>query len=1078
MTRQSGRVILPVFILFLLSGATSLAYQVVWTRELIRVFGATSLAISTVLAAFMAGLALGSYAFGKYIDRRGNPLIAYGILELGIGIFALVFPFVLAGLNPLYSALYPDSGETFAALSVFRFLLSFLILLIPTTLMGGTLPILSRYVTESLSGLALRVGWLYSINTFGAVLGTFGTGFLLLPSLGIRATTMLAVAMNAVIFLVSMALARGRRRIGPAGPEAPAAEQSAGGESTGAGAAPAGHRTTSVEKAVLVAFFFTGLAALSAEVIYTRVLTLVVGTTVYAFTTMLTAFLLGLALGSAVFARIAARSRRPRTLFAVVVAVIGLLVFGSSIGFGGLPAAFMHFYEGMAKTWPNLIGLQFLLSFSLLIVPTFFMGATFPLVARIYVADLRRVGGSIGTAYAFNTVGSICGSLLGSFVFLNFFGVEKGMLAVASIYLAVGVILFLTIPEKVRVPVRFAAVAAFIAILIVLAAVSPQWDAKMMTSGVYVYGSRYQNVDGLRDALRDRHSLFYDEGPSATVSVDRVQNVLAMRIDGKTDASSGRDMITQELISHIPLLLHEKPDTVLLVGLGSGVSLGSCEMHDVRHIDCVELIGSVIRAAHLFDPYCYNCQEDPRVNMIVGDGRNHVLLSSKKYDVLISQPTNPWISGVGDLFTLTYFTAARQMLKPGGIMCAWIQVYQMGDEELRTTMKTFKSVFPNATLWFSTEADVIMIGALGPLRFDKVEERMAEARIASDLGRVLIDEPEDLLGALLMDEDDLEAYIGDIEGYHTDDNMLLEFSAGRKIFEDTHLVHLKKFLNTIRARDFAGVSPGLNESVRGRMPARRKTMEGTVRRLEGDMAEAVGLYDAAFAMAPRDRYVASSYAEIHTAVGDAAMWRGDAERAASEYRKALADSISVDAWKPYTGLGAAHYEMGMNAEARMYFEKVFETNPYNGQAYFALGEMAYAEGDIPGAIENYEKSVDLTPWLADAANNLAWLYAEREENLERALDLARTATMAEKKSTYYDTLGWVYYKMGELDRARDALEEALEIDPLWVESMYHLALVHLGKGDVGTAKRLLDDVIRTDSDGYFRNLAQEKLDEL
>lgn len=1065
MKHRSNKVLLPVFVLFLFSGATSLAYQVIWTRELVRVFGATSIAISTVLAAFMAGLALGSYVFGRYIDRHGNPLVAYGVLELGIGLFAFVFPLILGGLNPLYSALYPDSGGSFEVLGVFRFLLSFLILLVPTTLMGGTLPILSRYVAESLSGLALRVGALYSINTFGAVAGTFATGFLLLPSFGIRATTLGAVALNVIIFLISLALARGAGR------------RAAEGRAQAEAAAP-GHRTTAVEKTVLVAFFFTGLAALSAEVIYTRVLTLVVGTTVYAFSTMLTAFLLGIALGSAVFARIAVRSRHPRTLFAVVVACIGLLVFASTIGFGRLPVAFMTLYEGMNKTWPSLIGIQFLLSFLLLIVPTFLMGATFPLVARIYAVDLRRVGGRIGTAYAFNTVGAICGSLLGSFVLLSLLGVEKGMLAVAFVYLGVGIVLFLTIPEKLRVPVRLAAAAVFVALLIVLALVSPHWDRKMMTSGVYVYGARYENVDGLRDALRDRNLLFYDEGPSATVSVERTQNILSMRIDGKIDASSGRDMITQELISHIPLLLHEKPDTVLLVGLGSGVSLGSCEMHDVRRIDCVELIASVVEAAHVFGPYCYNCQEDPRVNMIVGDGRNHVLLSSKKYDVIISQPTNPWISGVGDLFTLTYFTAAREMLRPGGIMCAWIQVYHMGDEELRTTMKTFKSVFPNATLWFSNESDIIMIGALGPLRFDKLVERMEVPRIREDLQRILIDEPEDILASLLMDETQLEAYVGGAGGFHTDDNMLLEFSAGRRVFEATHILHLRNFKQEIRPYDFPRISGDLNDSVRRRVLARKVTMEATVKRLEGDAVVSLNLYDRAFSAAPRDEYVLSKYAEVHTDLGDALMLQGDAEAAIAEYEKALAESTSDEAWVRYDGLGLAYYSKGMYDEARPYFERVLETNPYNGQVHFALGEIAYAGGDVGGAIGHYEKAVEFSPWHAEAANNLAWLYAERGENLERALGLARSATLAEKNPTYYDTLGWVHYKRGELDRARKALEKALGIDPTWVESTYHLAFVHLGKGDVGTARRLLDDVIRTDKTGHFKGLAQEKLDEL
>ena len=1066
MARGHRKIILPVFILFLLSGATSLAYQVVWTRELIRVFGATSLAISAVLAAFMAGLALGSYFFGRYIDRRGNPLVMYGVLELGIGLFALAFPFILEALNPLYRGLYPASGGAAGGLTLARFLISFVIVLIPTTMMGGTLPVLSRYVTEAISGLAFRVGWLYSINTFGAVTGTFLTGFVLLPAFGIRTTTLIAVALNFIIFLLSMLLAR--------------TASSTRSEEPGAGpqAAPAPRRLSRDEVAVLVAFFFTGLAALSAEVIYTRVLKLVVGTTVYAFSTMLTAFLLGLALGSAVFARFAQRTSRPKLMFSVIVALIGVLVFASTVGFGRLPVAFMNIYEGMTRTWGNLIAVQFMLSFLILIIPTFFMGATFPLVARIYATDLSSVGGSIGTAYAFNTVGAICGSLLGTFVFLSAFGVEKGMFVVAIIYVVVGVLLFLTIAEGIKGARRAAIAAVFVVVLALLAVFAPKWDRKLMTTAVYAYAENYGNTETMLKDVRQRRMKWYDEGPAATVSIERNQGVVAMRIDGKIDASSGSDMITQELIAHLPLLIHEDPDTVLVVGLGSGVTLGSCETHAVEYIDCIELIESVIEAAHFFDAYCYNCQTDPRVRLFVGDGRNHVFLSERKYDVLISQPTNPWIEGVGDLFTIEYFQACRDRLKPGGTMCCWVQVYHMGVDELRSVLKSYIHVFPNTTLWFANESDIILIGSLNPPRYDLLVERMAEPRIYADLARVLVDEPQDLLAMFLMDEEDLARYVEGIEGFHTDDNMLIEFSAGKRILESTNFLHLEQMVRALRPRSFAGVSDELNTSIAGRMRARKTTMSATLARARGDISRALELYDEAYAMAPQDVYVLTRYTEVHTEAGDAMVRNGEYLSAMAHYEAALAETLSHNAWMRYDGLAVASYSTGDPDAALHYFGKVLEKYPDYDQATLSMAGIYLERGDTLRAVEHYERTLEIDPERADAANDLAWVYAVRGERLARALDLAHMAAMAERTPFNYDTLGWVYYRMGDLDRAQKALETALEIDPRWVESTYHLALVHLGKGDVGTATRLLDDVIRTDQTGYFKGLAQEKLNDL
>lgn len=258
-----------------------------------------------------------------------------------------------------------------------------------------------------------------------------------MPALGMSSTTHLGVILNFAIFIVSLLLARGFVR-----EELLGARGEARGEQ-----AIAKPEISGREKIVLIAFLLTGLAALSAEVIWSRVLTLVVGTTVYAFATMLTTFLLGLAVGSAVFARVAQRTKHPGKLFSWLVVAIGLCVFASTVLFGKLPFFYMHLYETIPKTWTNVIWVKFLLSLALMILPTFLMGGTFPLVARIYATDLKRVGGRIGTAYAFNTIGSICGSFIGSFLLLRFLGVEKGMLVVAAIYVGVGILLWVSIAE-------------------------------------------------------------------------------------------------------------------------------------------------------------------------------------------------------------------------------------------------------------------------------------------------------------------------------------------------------------------------------------------------------------------------------------------------------------------------------------------------------------------------------------------------------------------------------------------------------------------------------------------------------
>jgi spermidine synthase len=1057
MTKRQQSHLIPVFMLFLFSGATGLAYEVIWTRMLVRSFGATSFAVSTVLAAYMAGMALGSYLFGRMIDRRGNPIRIYGLLELGIAIFALVFPLLVAAFGPLYRGIYPALEGRFYLLSLIRFLLTFSLLLIPTTLMGGTLPVLSRYVTRSLSNLSFRVGWLYSINTFGAVAGTFGTGFFLLPALGMRSTTYTAVAANLTIFVIALMLSRTAVK-----PAAAAREE----RKITHGRAP------SYERVVLVAFLFTGLAALSAEVIWARVLTLVVGTTVYAFSTMLTTFLLGLAVGSAVFARVAQRSSRPRTVFAVLVLAIGFFVFASTVAFGRLPVIYMKLYESVGTTWQNLVSVQFLLSVALMIVPTFLMGGTFPLVARIYATDLSRVGARIGTAYAFNTVGSICGSFIGSFVLLKFLGVESGMITVSVIYLAVGLVLYLAVAERVRGGLRYAGSGAIVAGAVLMMVFSPGWDRKLMTSAVYVYSPVYETAEGLREALARRQILFYDEGPGATVSVERNQNILSIRIDGKIDASSGGDMITQELISHLPLLFHPDPDTVLLIGLGSGVSLGSAQTHDIEYIECIELLDNVIDAAHFYDDITYDCMSDPRLKLVVSDGRNHVRLADRFYDVIISQPTNPWISGVGDLFTLEFFTEVRQRLKPGGVICAWFQTYHMGEPELRSTLRTFVEVFPHASLWFSNESDVILIGSSAPIAIDRgLVERMARPRVREDLARVSIDEVADILSAQLLNEQDLRTFVQGASRIHTDDNMLLEYQAGRRIAEATHVIHLSNFLAGLKPNRYEGMDETLNGMVRTRVEARQLTMKATIQRIRGDLDGARNLYDRAYSIAPQDQYVANKYAEIHLDAGDVHLVRGNLAHAMTEYQKALADTNHPDSWIAYDGIGLIHLMTGDYMRARDSFTASVARNPFSADVHFNLAETLVALGDTPAAITGYERAWELNPKDVDTANNLAWYYAAADGDLEQALELAQFAASEGGQARNYDTLGWVYFKIGDLDEAQAALEQAVAAEPERVESLYHLALVHQGKGEENRAQELLRTVIRLEPGGEFATKA-------
>jgi spermidine synthase len=726
---------------------------------------------------------------------------------------------------------------------------------------------------------------------------------------------------------------------------------------------------------VLVAFLGTGFCALAVEVIWTRVLTLVIGTTVYAFSTMLGTFLLGLGLGSWVFARVAQRTSRPGLVFGLLVGAIGAGVFGSSALFGRLPILYMSYYESFRPTWGGFVWIQFLLSFFTMLGPAFLMGGTFPLVTRIYARDPARVGRRIGTAYAFNTVGAILGSVAASLVMMRYLGIEGSLRLITAVYLGISLALLLTLVRWQKTRLKVATGAAVVVVAALLLGLYPGWDKEVMTGGVYRYFGVYENVEGFKEALAERHLLFYDEGPGATISVSRIQNELSLYIDGKADASTGfGDMSLFVLQGHLPLLLHPEPDTILVIGLGSGLTLGAVERHSIEHVDCVELLEGVVEAARYFDPYNHDCLGDPRLRLIAGDGRNHVSLSGRTYDAIISEPTNPWISGVGDLFTEEFFEMARQSLKPGGIMCGWFHTYHMGEEDVKTVIKTFSSAFSHTSLWMASETDLILIGSSEPLAFgEKLRRHFGDTGVRSDLERIWIDEPEDILSSYLAGGESLRRFVASRGRLNTDDNMLLEFSAGRKLAKDVLATHLSGFAGLMEPLPPTWTDDETRRRVMRQRDARKTVMMASLARDGGDLGQALDLYGKAFSLSSSDPYVLPQYVMANLVAGDMLLAEGRFQRAASHYRKAIVEPHFPDMGRGYHGLGVCAYSLGDFESAYDHFRRAIAKNPYSVPTQYAIGKLEEQRGDFTAALRAYEKVIELSPDHADASAALARL---------------------------------------------------------------------------------------------------------
>jgi spermidine synthase len=546
-----------------------------------------------------------------------------------------------------------------------------------------------------------------------------------------------------------------------------------------------------------------GALALLAEVVWTRALALVLGSSVYAFTVMLVTFLVGIAAGSAICARRVERLHAPGVALAGLFCLAGLATLAGLLALAELPYFFLRLFGWTEGRHGLMLGLQFVVSAALVLAPAACSGAIFPLCVRLAGGATSGAGRTVGTLYAANTVGAIAGSFAGGFVLLPAAGIRGTLLTVVLLQLtvAVAVALVLARPAHRRGAVTVAAVAAGLAIA--APALAPAWDTQVMMSGVAVYAPRLHGLTRSQFDAQQKQSrlLLYEEGLTTTVSVEESRGNVLLRVNGKVDASTGVDMPTQVLLGHLPLLVHPGPREVLVIGLGSGVTVGSLLRHPVTGVTVVELERAVIGASRFFDHVSGRPLADSRTRLVVNDARNFLLLGRREFDVIVSEPSNPWVTGASSLFTRDFFSHARDRLRPGGVFGQWLQLYSLSPELLRTVVATFQSVFPHTLVFQTVHEDTLLVGSVTPLSLDLAElgERMAAPPVAADLARIGIRDATQLLGWLLLDTGDVRRFVRGAE-INTDDNARLEFAAPRALYEDSVADNLQLLTDAFAGR--------------------------------------------------------------------------------------------------------------------------------------------------------------------------------------------------------------------------------------------------------------------------------------
>ena len=1049
-----------VWLIFIFSGASSLIYEVIWMRQLTLIFGSTIFATSTVLTAFMAGLALGSFYFGRKIDESTqSPLRIYALLEAGIGAFCLVWPLILGVLSAIYILIHRNVTSEFYTLSLIRFVLTFGVLLIPSTLMGGTLPVLTRFFVKRLEQLGTNIGILYALNTFGAVIGTVAAGFFLIEALGIRWTLGVGIAINFAVAAIALVLARkalATEDVSSSQPEIVVADKTF---------SPAIQSTESRKpKAeshlVLWAIGVSGFCALAYEVLWTRIMVFFLGSTTYAFATMLAAFLFGIALGSIILARWVDRIKQPIAIFGIIQLGIGLFALI-------LIPAFEELY-GMSSALQSTFGASrfwtFFSCFLVMCLPTLLMGASFPLVTKIYTGSARQLGKSIGNVYAVNTVGSILGSFCAGFILIPLLGIRPSIVLTVALNSGIGCLLILRSRWQTEtgksllqgIGIGMPLLNAGLAVILLLT----------VNQSLFLKSAIFK-TQRPGDTLVD-----YNEEVDATVTTLKDdEGVYRLYVDTNQAADASRwDSPSHRVIAHLPLLLHPRPKRALVVGFGMGLTSHSITQHGVK-VDAIELSNGVLSAARKYFTHVNeNVFENPLFNYKLNDGRNHILMTKTKYDMISTGIIHPLVSaGSSNIYTADFYRLCRRILTEDGIMCQWVPLHRLPEEHYKMIVRTFIEVFPETTLWYKYTPDfVILIGTREPLSID-YKNFISRAQIANIREGLAADDLDgmSLLDSFMMGPETVHKYVG-VGPIHTDNRPQLEFFRGADLVGTT--TQNVKGMAAYRER----VLPYLTNygTTLAEMRANREKLDTYFRATEtlirGQIAyasrqyqNAATLMNEAVRLNPADETIRYNFGIVSGLIREGTQ---------EELRQLEQEVQQTMAQNPD------------DIQGHLYLATVYEQS---AAEYEREGKLERATEELGKAAKELEEFLRRDPNRYDVYFILGALY-ERQGRYKEALRtyqrLEGQETILPLPALLFEATAQVHFQLENLKEAEKYGQKAVAIDPNSWRAHYILANVYTDMNPsekqiehYENALKALDETIQTASDPSGLQSAREQI---
>jgi spermidine synthase len=941
--------------------------------------------MTTVLTAFFGGLALGSYIFGRLTRSVNNPIRIYAFLEGLVGIFALIFPLMLRLFGWLYTPIYDQIYQSFFILTAIRFIFFVLLLIVPTTMMGGTLPLLSQYFIRSNETIGLKSGLLYGINTIGASVGAFICGFYFIHFIGVDTTNYLAGAVNLLVAIV-LYVSSGAV---PAPLNVPKGAGIENGDILNPPLSPFQkweNRSQSSLNYVTICLFLSGFASLGYEIAWTRYLSLPLANTRYTYTMILVIFLLGTAGGSLIFSRLFDKIKNGVRLFGCLEIGIGLSAFLL------VPLVYLL----AIKIKYSLLLYDFIASSVLMIVPTILMGATFPIVVKIMTADSKSIGISTGKLYAFNTLGCILGSIITGFLLIPAFGIKLSL----SILIAANILIgFFCLFRDSNRNLIFNSVVGFVTVLaFVIIQLSLKVDIPKDFLNILKGDS--DEIVTIKEGLENTVWVTVNQ-QNQQKSIWSNQTVL-----GRTITSEPYGISFQIIQGHIPMLLHHGiPKKILGICLGTGQTFGSMLSYDIDKMDLVEISKTIANTAlNDFSKYNKNLGNDKRVKIIIEDGRNFVAYTKNSYDIITLEPSPPEEVGIVNLYTKEFYKLCLNRLNKDGIMSQWLPIYNTHPDETARIIKTFISVFPNSILWYN-EADLLLLGFNGEIQIDinKMESLLQNKVISDDLSVSYLDSKDyvlknvnSILAGFLMGPKELQAFSGTFSPI-TDNHPDLEYT----FLKYEKLENKPEWMTIYNAEKIKQYLTPLQ--------AYYKIDPSVVQNIEYI----------------RSRYISRLFAQAYNRI--AAKVRSNPEEAMTLWKKALEYDPSYG--MTYGNLGSYYYGQEKLPEAISAYEKAVQLLPELPELWYILGSAYVAIGRLDNAIEAWQKAIKLKPNFAEAYNDLGVAYAHLGRYKEAIAAYKSAVVIKPDFADAYYNLGLAYEAISEWQNAISSYQKAVEKNP-------------------------------------------------